>query len=815
MSISDSNIIVFAVVDKLGVVARSKSVVGEAEHMLDTGIGALDLDSTGKDTGTSVAGIVDEGSDRQVGVVDRNRNINSVTIHDLLFIGNRIIVVLDIALGDKGGLGGILDIGNGAVSILQLIDLVALEAIENIVRMELVFVVSVAVGDGGRSLDIGLAVVVGTGVVISEIEDNLVLEFLSGERGSIGAIKNFEAVLEEALTDIIDLTEQLDRRPSVAGGGLSERNTNGDIVQSTGFQGEGTSGLHETTVGRSVTGRNLVPIIRIDGGFGTICAPMPRIAVVGEHEVAIEVGRTSEITVTTKLHALIVFPTTGKIVVVVASLRRLTVVTSGVVIIHEAAHTETLVVDNVVAEVDAIDSAVSDDVTGNKIPTLDIQSEEVVGMVGDVDSVINLTAIGVERVDIGALLLHLILVEELADRLIGRTREDISNVNLGVVFAIGIHVGALEEVDTDCRGDAGVATGTGAIAFIAVVAVAETTTDIAADEVVMCVTQIGVHPLAEIGFLQLIGGAVDNLVGVEGHVVDTVVGGEGESLSTDFKTDRLTVGFGMDVTHIVEDPPNGLVALQHLVGENTASDDLLLGFHRGDGDIGALRETLLDGARAEVVVEVVVRIVAIVGIVDTVIVSIIERSKVAGEVFTAVALGRPIEDNLSEVFTGIADHGNRMVSVLVNGILKVIHEGENLSLGDDVVLVIIVTDGKVDRGRTVDFQRAGPVVITFRTETESGNTQLGVDVITTNPQSGAEHGARVAGLGQMVLSDTAVVPHVAVAIDKGTDVVDVQLSGTLCTLTCSSLGLNSSVSRVGFLALDALACRDCRRESDK
>ena len=169
-----------------------------------------------------------------------------------------------------------------------------------------------------------------------------------------------------------------------------------------------------------------------------------------------------------------------------------------------------------------------------------------------------------------------------------------------------------------------------------------------------------------------------------------------------------------------------------------------------------------------------------------------------------------MRNDLGEVIARIRLLGNSGTRVI-----KVIHEGENLSLGDDVVLVIIVTDGKVDRGRTVDFQRAGPVVITFRTETESGNTQLGVDVITTNPQSGAEHGARVAGLGQMVLSDTAVVPHVAVAIDKGTDVVDVQLSGTLCTLTCSSLGLNSSVSRVGFLALDALACRDCRRESDE
>ena len=117
---------------------------------------------------------------------------------------------------------------------------------------------------------------------------------MSDERRSIGTIENLEAVLEEALADIIDLTEQLDRRPSVAGGGLSERNTHSDVVQSTGFQSEGASRLHETTVTRSVsgsTGSKLGPVVGVDGRRNAIGTPVPRVTIIGEHEVAMKLGR--------------------------------------------------------------------------------------------------------------------------------------------------------------------------------------------------------------------------------------------------------------------------------------------------------------------------------------------------------------------------------------------------------------------------------------------------------------------------------------------------------------------------------------------
>ena len=156
-----------------------------------------------------------------------------------------------------------------------------------------------------------------------------------------------------------------------------------------------------------------------------------------------------------------------------------------------------------------------------------------------------------------------------------------------------------------------------------------------------------------------------------------------------------------------------------------------------------------------------------------------------------------------------------MVAIGIDRILEVIHEGQNFGFGDDVVFVIVVTNGKVDRGRTVDFQGTGPVVIALGAETESSDTELVVDVGTTDPESGAIERRRGTILRDMILRDTAVVPHVAIAVDQGTDIVDVQLSGALCTLTGSSLGLNGSVSRVGFLALGALACGDRRRESDE
>ena len=67
----------------------------------------------------------------------------------------------------------------------------------------------------------------------------------------------------------------------------------------------------------------------------------------------------------------------------------------------------------------------------------------------------------------------------------------------------------------------------------------------------------------------------------------------------------------------------------------------------------------------------------------------------------------------------------------------------------------------------------------------------------------------------MVLGNAAVVPHVAIAIDQSTDIVNFQLGRTLSALTGCGLGFDSSVLRVGILAPDILAGRYRRRKGNQ
>ena len=65
-----------------------------------------------------------------------------------------------------------------------------------------------------------------------------------------------------------------------------------------------------------------------------------------------------------------------------------------------------------------------------------------------------------------------------------------------VITSIRIHIRSLEEVDTDCRRLVAVSPVlTGTIDIGTVVAVTQTTTNIATHIVIVCITQIGVSPL--------------------------------------------------------------------------------------------------------------------------------------------------------------------------------------------------------------------------------------------------------------------------------------------------------------------------------
>ena len=178
---------------------------------------------------------------------------------------------------------------------------------------------------------------------------------------------------------------------------------------------------------------------------------------------------------------------------------------TGIVVVHEAAHAEALVVRNAVTVPDA-DAAVRD-------------AEAVLGV------------LEVER-----------------ER---------------VVDAVRILIRTLEEVHTDGRRVFAVSIGTAVlIVGVSIVAVSETTLDVTTDIVVVVAAEVGVDPRAEVGVRQRLRALVDEHVVVERHVVDLVVGAERECLGTDLHADGLALGLGVHIALVVEDPVEVLVAVQ-------------------------------------------------------------------------------------------------------------------------------------------------------------------------------------------------------------------------------------------------------------
>ena len=663
VSVGDADEVVFLIVDKGLVGTGSELVGGDAEDVLDAGVRALDHDAAGEEVGSGVGGVVDEGSDGEVGVDNRFAGGGVDGVEALVVLDS--VVVFDVALGYETGLVFVVDIGDGGVGVDELVDLIA---------FELVAALAFRIGleDGGVEVVVFFVIVVGVGVLVGEIEDDFVAHFLDNHGGGVGAVEDLEAVFEEGLADVVDFAEDSDGGPSVAARSLGEGDTDGDVVDGAGLQGEGACGLHETTVaGADVfTGGDFGPVVGVILGIGddAVGAPVERVAIVGEHEVAVEFGSTVADGVAAVFHVLAVFPEALEVVVVVGCLGGFAVDVAGAVfVVDEAAHTEAFVVDDVVSEVDAVDGAVADGVVGFEVPS---QGVVEVGVVGEADDVDGAVGVGVLGEFFREVVLHFL------------------DIDFGVVLTIGIHVGALEEVDTDSGGDTGESAGSGAVDILTVVAVAQTTFHVATDVVIVAVTQIGVDPLAEVGVTQLVGGAVDDFVGVESHVVDLVIRGKGEGLSADFEADGLSAGLGVSVTHIVEDPPDGLVAFQHLVAEQTAGDDTHGVFHCGEGAIDFARfEFGFQGTRTEVVAEVVIGIVTFLVVVDAIAVSVEERSQV-GRLVSEVTMGGPFLDYLSNsAFVVVFVLGRRIVIIVEH-----LHEIGDVNLIDFPMAVVPVTD---------------------------------------------------------------------------------------------------------------------------
>ena len=266
----------------------------------------------------------------------------------------------------------------------------------------------------------------------------------------------------------------------------------------------------------------------------------------------------------------------------------------------------------------------------------------------------------------------------------------------------------------------------------------------------------------------------------------------------------------MCVTHIIEDPPNGLVTFQHLVGKKTTRNYTCIILHGGENMVSIVATPFgFQSTGAEVIVKIVVGIVAVCRIILQVAIGIIERSKEACEVI-ALALSRPVGDNIGYILLKMVGINERHTVASIIGEMGL--ECKHFCLGNDPVLIISIADRQVGGSSTVNLDGARPIVVTFRTETQSGKTQLVVNIRTTNPKSSAVQRAGIATLRHKILGNTAVEPHVAIAVNLSTYIVDVKLCRTLGALTNRSLGLYAGILRIGLLALSTFTSHHCARE---
>ena len=129
---------------------------------------------------------------------------------------------------------------------------------------------------------------------------------------------------------------------------------------------------------------------------------------------------------------------------------------------------------------------------------------------------------------------------------------------------------------------------------------------------------------------------------------------------------------------------------------------------------------------AEFIGDVIVRIVTIGRVIVTIAVSIVERSQIIGNAFRVVGGtdGRPVSDDGGDFFS-------------ITG-LEIGKELIHLSAGNLKDFIPLSTSFRCDGGLTVNSQRAGVVVVTNLTETQSGTLQLVVDVNTSDPKGASE-----------------------------------------------------------------------------
>ena len=259
--------------------------------------------------------------------------------------------VAHVALRDEAGCIDIAKIRRAHGVVAQLVNQVALKNIAALLVCEHRPVFQFR-RDGRIHRHVRFTVVVRKRVVVGQIEDELVFQFLNGHIRRIGTRHDLEAVVEERLRLVVGQTQQLHTLKRLTARGPRPDHAHGDVVVVPRFQGEGAGRLQEQTITGRVSGAHFRPWFNGD----TYGAPLVRVGISGEHvirgNVEVRSGGSGQ-AVAPVGHALPVFPEPAHVVVVLCRQRRLAVDAKVPVVVNELPHAVTLVVDDAVTVTDA------------------------------------------------------------------------------------------------------------------------------------------------------------------------------------------------------------------------------------------------------------------------------------------------------------------------------------------------------------------------------------------------------------------------------------------------------------------------------
>ena len=251
-----------------------------------------------------------------------------------------------IALRNQSGLLNVSQIRRTHTVVGQLIHLVSFEGIGTVCFRQQ-GAIRQFLGNSWVHGCVPLFEIVGQRIVIRQVQDELVFEFLHRHIGCVWTRNNFEAIVEQSLGLVVGQAQKFDTLEGLSPRCTCPNHPDRDVVVVARLQGKRTSTLQKQPVTRGVACPKLCPCIDRCSGR----SPIVRIGVSREHEVGrdFQIGACPRIqAISSVRHALAIFPIAPHVIVIVSWLGRLSIHSGHPIEVNEAAHAKALIVHHTI-----------------------------------------------------------------------------------------------------------------------------------------------------------------------------------------------------------------------------------------------------------------------------------------------------------------------------------------------------------------------------------------------------------------------------------------------------------------------------------